>query len=89
MSDKGLILKIDNLEKLRNPEEPLGFINWIRKNLDLYEDEEDVPLDHVKTYLKYVLDEVKSSRANIDERNKSLWIRKIKRLKKGLKVLED
>ena len=89
MSDENLILKIENLEKLRNPEEPLGFINWVRLNLDLYEDDEDVPLDHVRVYLKYIMDEVKSSSSNIDESNKSLWIRKIKRLKKGLMVIDD
>ena len=89
MSDENLILKIENLEKLRNPEEPLGFINWVRINLDLYEDEQDVPLDHVRAYLKYIMDEVKSSSSNIDESNKSLWIRKIKRLKKGLSVIDD
>ena len=89
MSDENLTLKIENLDKLRNPEEPLGFINWVRNNLDLYEDDEDVPPDHIRIYLKYIMDEVKSSSSNIDESNKLLWIRKIKRLRKGLMVLED
>ena len=89
MSDENLILKIENLDKLRNPDEPLGFINWVRQNLDLYKDDEEVPLSHIRTYLKYIMDEVKSSSSNIDESNKSLWIKKIKRLNKGIKVLED
>ena len=89
MSDESLILKIENLDKLRNPEEPLGFINWIRESLDLYEKDDEVPVEHIRTYLKYIMDEVKSSSSNIDESNKSLWIRKIKRLKKGLLVTED
>jgi len=90
MSDENLILKIENLDKLRNPEEPIGFINWIKKNLDLYgDDEEEVPIEHIRTYLKYIMDEVKSSNSNIDESNKLLWIRKIKRLRKGLKAIEQ
>jgi hypothetical protein len=90
MSKEGFIaLEIDNLNKMRNPVEPIGFLNWIKKNLDLYDEDDEVPITHIRTFLNYILEEVKSSRSKIDEQNKSLWIKKIKRLRRGLEVLEE
>lgn len=89
MSDYNLQLKLENLEKLRNSSDPIGFINWLKKNLDLYDDDDDetVPVEHIKVYLKYILNEVRSPNAKIDHRNKANWIRKIKRLQKGAEVI--
>lgn len=88
-NEEKIALKIENLNKMRNPDEPIGFLNWVKKNMDLYNEDEEVPTSHIKIFLDYILQEVKSARSMVDEKNKLLWIKKIKRLKKGLEVTEE